>query len=287
MTQPIGIIGGSGLYRMDGLRITSRRDTDTPFGKPSGPLVRGTISGVPVLFLARHGEGHSFTPSEVPYRANLWALKEAGASAVISASAVGSLQEAHKPGQLRLVRQFIDKTKSRKDTFFGEGIVAHVAFAEPVCPCLTELLLRVGRGLQLPIEDGASYVCMEGPAFSTKAESLLHRSWGADLIGMTQATEAKLARELELCFATIAMVTDYDAWHEEEAAVDLSSVLAVLKANAAMVQRLIAAAVESMKEYRPACHCRETLKNAIMTAPELVPDATRSRLDPIISKYGY
>lgn len=287
MTEPIGIIGGSGLYHMPGLRTIGKLDIDTPFGKPSAPLMQGSIFEAPVVFLARHGEGHRLTPTEIPYRANLWALKEVGVRMLISVSAVGSLQELHQPGQLRLVRQYIDKTKFRQDTFFGDGLVAHVAFAEPVCPCLTDRLLESGRRLQLPIADGTTYVCMEGPAFSTKAESLLHRSWGADLIGMTQVTEAKLARELEICFATVAMVTDYDAWREEEASVDAAAVIAVLKENVHMAQRLIAATVESLKTHKPTCRCQTALKNALMTALDMVPNETRSRLQPLISKYGY
>ncbi len=287
MRTPIGIIGGSGLYRMAGLVLERTELVQTPFGAPSGPVHLGTLDGAPVAFLARHGEGHRFTPTEVPYRANLWALKYLGVERLLSVSAVGSLQARHRPGDLRLARQFVDKTKHRKDTFFGEGLVAHVGFAEPTCAHLSEALMAAGRRLGLPLEDGATYVCMEGPAFSTRAESRLHQGWGADLIGMTQVTEAKLAREAELCYACLALVTDYDAWREGEEAVDAASVLDVMHANVDKAQALLRAAVPALAGAPRTCACGESLKAALFTAPEHVADEARRRLDLLVSKYGY
>jgi 5'-methylthioadenosine phosphorylase len=287
MRSPIGILGGSGLYAMAGLEAWEDVRVDTPFGSPSAQLRRGTLHGEAVVFLARHGLGHRFTPTEVPYRANIWALKSLGVAQVVSVSAVGSLQERHHPGELRLVRQFIDRTKFRKDTFFGEGLVAHVGFAEPTCGACTALLMEAGRELSLPIEDGASYVCMEGPAFSTRAESLLHRSWGADLIGMTQVTEAKLAREAELCFATIALVTDYDAWREGEEAVEAASVLEVMHANVEKAQALIAAVVPRLAVRQRSCACADALRTALFNPPETASAEAKERLKPLVARYGY
>ena len=287
MNAPIGIIGGSGLYRMEGLALDRAEKLRTPFGEPSGPVHLGSLDGAPVAFLARHGEGHRFTPSEVNYRANLWALKSLGVERLISVSAVGSLQARHKPGELRLVSQFIDKTKHRQDTFFGGGLVAHVGFAEPTCTHLSGALLASGRELKLPIEGEALYVCMEGPAFSTRAESRLHQGWGADLIGMTQVTEARLAREAELCYACIALVTDYDAWREEEAGVDAASVLEVMHANVDKAQTLLRKVVPQLAGAPRPCACGEALKAALFTAPEAVTVETRQRLDLLVAKYGY
>ncbi len=284
---PIGIIGGSGLYRMEGLALDRAVEVKTPFGDPSGPVHLGQLDGAPVAFLARHGEGHRFTPSEVNYRANLWALKSLGVERLISVSAVGSLQARHQPGELRLVSQFIDKTRHRQDTYFGEGLVAHVSFAEPTCAHLSGLLLATGQVLELPLEGDALYVCMEGPAFSTRAESRLHQSWGADLIGMTQVTEARLAREAELCYACIALVTDYDSWREEEAGVDATSVLEVMHANVDKAQRLLRKAVPQLSGAIRPCACGEALKMALFTAPEAVTPEARQRLDLLVAKYGF
>jgi 5'-methylthioadenosine phosphorylase len=284
---PIGIIGGSGLYRMEGLALDRAVEVTTPFGEPSGPIHLGQLDGAPVAFLARHGEGHRFTPTEVNFRANVWALKSLGVERLISVSAVGSLQARHRPGELRLVSQFIDKTKHRRDTFFGEGLVAHVSFAEPTCAQVSELLLASGQALSIPIEGHALYVCMEGPAFSTRAESRLHQAWGADLIGMTQVTEARLAREAELCYACIALVTDYDAWREEEAGVDATSVLEVMHANVDKAQRLLRQVVPQLAGTPRPCACGEALKLALFTAPQAVTPAARQRLDLLVAKYGY
>jgi 5'-methylthioadenosine phosphorylase len=281
MTPSIGILGGSGLYAMEGLSVSERRSVTTPFGEPSGPLVLGTLEGTPVAFLARHGEGHRFTPSEINYRANIWALKSVGVRTLISVSAVGTLQEAHHPGTLRIPTQFIDRTHLRQATFFGEGIVAHVGFSDPICPCLSATLLQAGRDLALPMEACGTYVCMEGPAFSTRAESLLHRSWGADLIGMTQATEAKLAREAQLCFTTVALVTDFDAWREGEGGVENHDVLAVVHANVTKVQALLRHAVGRI-EAEPSCGCRKALAHAVMTSPEAMPAATKAKLSLLL-----
>jgi len=287
MRAPIGIIGGSGLYRMEGLALDRAVEVATPFGEPSGPVHLGSLDGAPVAFLARHGEGHRFTPSEVNYRANIWALKSLGVERLISVSAVGSLQARHRPGELRLVGQFIDKTRHRQDTFFGEGLVAHVSFAEPTCAHVADALLAAGRALALALEGDSLYVCMEGPAFSTRAESRLHQSWGADLIGMTQVTEARLAREAELCYACIALVTDYDAWREEEAGVDATSVLEVMHANVDKAQALLRQVIPGLSTAPRSCACGEALKAALFTAPELVPAAARARLDLLVAKYGF
>jgi 5'-methylthioadenosine phosphorylase len=287
MRAPIGIIGGSGLYRMEGLALDRAVAVETPFGAPSGPVHLGALDGTPVAFLARHGEGHRFTPSEVNYRANVWALKSLGVERLISVSAVGSLQARHKPGDLRLVGQFIDKTRHREDTFFGKGLVAHVSFAEPTCAHVSGALMAAGRELALPLEGDALYVCMEGPAFSTRAESRLHQSWGADLIGMTQVTEARLAREAELCYACIALVTDYDSWREEEAGVDAASVLEVMHANVDKAQRLLRKVVPGLAEAPRPCACGSALKAALYSDPGVVPPEARKRLELLVAKYGF
>jgi 5'-methylthioadenosine phosphorylase len=288
MSAPIGILGGSGLYAMPGVEAARSETVTTPFGAPSDPLIHGLLDGAPVVFLSRHGQGHRFTPSEVNYRANLWALKAAGCRLVLSVSAVGSLQERHEPGTLRLPDQFIDRSHLRASTFFGQGLVAHVSYADPTSAWLRGRLMAVGRRLGLPLENGGTYVNMEGPQFSTRAESLLHRSWGADLIGMTQATEAKLAREAEMAFATIALVTDWDAWREGEEGTHGDAVMEVMAANVQKAQALIRAAVPELAagipEDEPALGA---LATALVTAPELVPPETRERLRLLIGKYGY
>jgi 5'-methylthioadenosine phosphorylase len=288
MPAPIGIFGGSGLYAMAGVHDTSERRIATPFGETSDPLIEGMLEGVPVVFLSRHGLGHRFTPSEVNYRANVWAMKAAGCEILLSVSAVGTLQERHEPGTLRLPDQFIDRTHLRPSTFFGGGLVAHVNYADPTSAWLREKLLAAGKRLLLPIEDGGTYVCMEGPQFSTRAESRLHRSWGADLIGMTQATEAKLAREAELAFATIALVTDWDAWRDEEEGAVGSDIMAMMAANVNKAQDLLRRVVGDLgdgpPEHEPA---RRALATALVTPPEKVPAETRERLRLLVGKYGY
>ncbi len=288
MTSPIGIIGGSGLYAMAGVKDTIQIEIDTPFGKPSDPLVMGRLEGKQVAFLSRHGVGHRLTPSEVNYRANIWALKSVGCEILISVSAVGSLQERHAPGCLRLPDQFMDRTYLRPSTFFGDGLVAHAGFADPTSAWLRGRLMESGRALQLPLENGGTYVCMEGPAFSTRAESRLHQSWGADYIGMTQATEAKLAREAELAFATLALVTDYDAWRDLPEAADASDIMAVMAANVAKAEALLRQVVGNLKNGPPQDEpARGALRTALMTPPELVPGGTRERLKLFIEQYGY
>lgn len=282
----IGILGGSGLYAMEGVLVRERRELSTPFGEPSAPLVLGTLEGVEVAFLPRHGVGHRLLPSEVNYRANIWALKKVGVETLLSVSAVGSLQARHAPGDLRLPDQFLDRTHARQSTFFGDGLVAHVGFAEPTCARLRRALMDMGIALALPIEDGGTYLNMEGPAFSTRAESRLHQAWGADFVGMTQATEAKLAREAELCFACIALVTDYDAWKDDEA-VATHDVLAVMEANVQKAEALLRAVVPSLATAPRACACGSALAHALITRPEAVPEATKAKLSALIGKYGY
>ena len=287
MTAPIGILGGSGLYGMPGVVVTERRSITTPFGEPSGPLVLGTLEGVPVAFLPRHGEGHRFTPSEVNYRANVWAMKATGVEILMSVSAVGSLQGHLHPGTLCLPTQFMDKTHRRESTFFGQGLVAHVGFAEPTSPWLRGKLSAAAARLGLELPEVGTYVNMEGPQFSTRAESRLHQSWGADLIGMTQATEAKLAREAELVWACIALVTDFDAWKDDEA-VETHDVLAVMAANVGKAQSLLRAVVVDLAGGAPADDpARNALQFALMTTPDHVPAATTERLRLLVERYGY
>ncbi|MER3422654.1 MAG: S-methyl-5'-thioadenosine phosphorylase [Nitrospiraceae bacterium] len=280
----IGIIGGSGLYEMEGLERVRELRVSTPFGRPSDALVLGTIDGVRVAFLSRHGRGHRLTPTEINYRANIYALKSVGVSRVVSVSAVGSMKETIKPGDLVLPHQFIDLTKQRIGTFFGHGVVAHVAFAEPICPSLMKVLLNGSLRIGATVHAGGSYVCIEGPQFSSRAESLLYRQWGVDVIGMTNLPEAKLAREAELCYATMALVTDYDCWHESEEAVTVDMILAVLHKNVELAKQVLRASLaEAMKPRE--CLCQKALEHAIVTAPQAIPSARRKQLDLLIGKY--
>ncbi len=284
----IGIIGGSGLYKMDALTIREERRIDTPFGPTSDALVLGDLDGVPVAFLARHGRHHSYLPAEVPYRANVWAMKSLGVEYLLSASAVGSLQAEIKPLDMVVPDQFIDRTKDRPATYFGNGIVGHVGFGDPFCPTLSGLLAEAIAALELEdvtLHRGGTYVCMEGPAFSTKAESNLYRSWGASIIGMTNLTEAKLAREAELAYATLALVTDYDCWHPEHDSVTVEMVVANLTKNAVNAQRVIREAVRRLATSWPASPAHEALKFAVMTPPDHVPAETRAKLDLFLRKY--
>jgi 5'-methylthioadenosine phosphorylase len=291
----LGVLGGSGLYDIDGLADRRTEVVSTPFGAPSGPLVSGRVGEARLVFLPRHGAGHRLSPSEVNYRANIFALKAAGATRVLSVSAVGSLREGMPPGDLVLVDQFIDKTFRRRTTFFDEGAVGHVSFSEPTCaafsapvaaaaaetgvveaPAAARLTVRApAAGKRL--HRGGTYVCMEGPQFSTRAESLLHRSWGADLIGMTAATEAKLCREAELCFSSLALVTDYDCWHAEEAAVTAEAVIAVLAANVAGAKEIIRR-LPTQAAFAADCGCAGAAAHAILTAPEAITPEARQRL---------
>lgn len=284
MTQRIGIVGGSGLYQMDGVRITEERKMTTPFGDPSDAIMLGTLEGEPVAFLPRHGRGHRIAPSEINYRANIFALKVCGVEQIISVSAVGSMKETIAPGHLVIIDQFIDRTRARPSTFFEQGVVAHVSWADPICATLAETLYAAATTTGATVHKGGTYVCIEGPVFSSRAESRLFRSWGVDVIGMTNLQESKLAREAELCYATIALSTDYDCWHTAAADVDAMAVIAVLKENVAKAQAVIRAAVPKVARTRT-CACATALKNAIVTAPELMPAEAKQRLAPIIGRY--
>ena len=284
MQVEIGIIGGSGLYDMAELEDREEVTLTTPFGDPSGPYVVATLGGRRVAFLARHGAGHRFTPSELNYRANIFGMKMLGAGSILSASAVGSLREACKPLDIVIPDQFFDRTKGRASTFFGRGLVAHVAFAHPVCDVLGRIAVDAARGVGATVHEGGTYVCMEGPQFSTLAESKLYRSWGMDIIGMTNLQEAKLAREAEICYVTIALVTDYDCWHPDHDAVTVDMIVANLLQNAKTAQRIIAAAVPQVPRERT-CPCAKALATAIITRPEAVPAETRRELAPLVGKY--
>jgi len=284
----VGIIGGSGLYQMAELTDIEEVNIDTPFGKPSDSIIIGTLQGARVAFLPRHGRGHRLLPSELPFRANIYALKLLGVERIISASAVGSLKEEHKPLDIVIPDQFIDRTYNRwrESTFFGDGIAAHIAFADPVCKELGDAIEEAGRAVsQVEIHRGGTYVCMEGPAFSTLAESNLHRSWGADVIGMTNLQEAKLAREAEICYATIALVTDYDCWHPEHDSVTVDIVIQNLLKNVANAQLLIKETVKLIANRDRSCRCAATLKSAIITSPEFISAEAKERLSAIIGKY--
>jgi len=285
----IGVLGGSGLYAMEGLRGIEELEVVTPWGPPSDRLRRGRLGDATVVFLARHGRHHTFLPSEVPYRANLWALRSLGVRWILSCSAVGSLQEDVRPLDLVVPDQFIDRTQGRPASFFGEGAVAHVAFGDPLCPVLSTLLADAAAA-ELPadrrLHRGGTYVCMEGPAFSTRAESELYRRWGCSVIGMTNHTEARLAREAEMAYATLAMVTDYDCWHADHDAVTVEMVIANLQANARTAQGVVARAVEALHGQRPPSPAHGALATALMTAPDQVPAATRERLDLFTRPYG-
>ena len=280
----IGIIGGSGLYDMAELTDREERPVPTPFGDPSGPYVIGTLRGKRVAFLARHGVGHRMLPSEINFRANIYGLKVLGVEQVISASAVGSLKEEYKPLDILVPDQFFDRTKGRISTFFGRGLVAHVAFAHPTCPVLSSVAADAVQAVGATVHRGGTYVNMEGPQFSTLAESKLYRSWGMDVVGMTNLQEAKLAREAEMCYCTLALITDYDCWHPEHDSVTADLILANLLQNAVTAQKAIAEAVGRMGGPRT-CECAHALASALITRPALVPDGTRRELDPIVGKY--
>ncbi|GCE61317.1 S-methyl-5'-thioadenosine phosphorylase [Microcystis ichthyoblabe FBCC-A1114] len=287
-TVKIGIIGGSGLYKMDALKDVREVSLDTPFGSPSDALILGTLEGTEVAFLARHGRGHHFLPTELPFRANIHALKQLGVEYIISASAVGSLKAEVKPLDLVIPDQFIDRTKERIATFFGEGIVAHVAFGDPICPQLANILGDAVASLNLPevtLHRGGTYICMEGPAFSTKAESNLYRSWGATVIGMTNLTEAKLAREAEIAYATLALVTDYDCWHPDHDHVTVEMVIENLHHNAINAQKVIQETVRRLAANPPVSAAHSALKYAILTRLDSVPVATKEKLALFLKKY--
>jgi len=282
-TRVVGVIGGSGLYAIEGLEDVREIALATPFGAPSDAYVTGRFGGVDMVFLPRHGRGHRLQPSELNFRANIWGLKQLGVTQIISVSAVGSMREHIAPGDFVVVDQFIDRTRHRADTFFGDGVVAHVMFADPLCPNVRAALLGAAAQLGLKAHDGGTYLNMEGPQFSTRAESRLYRTWDVDVIGMTNLQEAKLAREAEICYATLAMSTDYDAWHESHEAVSVEAVVAVMHANVGNARRLIQAAVPLLSS--APCACQRALEHAIMTAHEQITPEARTRLSLLISKY--
>ena len=280
----IGIIGGSGLYSMPGFTAQEEVAIVTPWGSPSENYVVGKLAGKSVAFLARHGRGHRISPSELNFRANIYGMKSLGVERIISLSAVGSLKEEHRPLDFVIPDQFFDRTRGRISTFFGEGLVAHISFAEPICPQLSSAVSKAAREAGVTAKHGGTYLCMEGPAFSTKAESTVYRSWGMDVIGMTNLQEAKLAREAEICYVTVAMVTDYDCWHPHHDAVTVSDIIANLTKNAENASKVVAAAVAAMPAERN-CKCGSALAHAIITDRKLVPESTRKKLDLIIGKY--
>ncbi|HBG07747.1 MAG: methylthioadenosine phosphorylase [Geobacteraceae bacterium GWC2_58_44] len=283
--EVIGVIGGSGLYEMEGMTEVSQVTVDTPFGRPSDEYVTGMLDGVRMVFLPRHGKGHRFTPSEVNYRANIYGMKKLGVTRIISVSAVGSLREEIVPGHIVIPDQFIDRTRGfRKDSFFGNGVVAHVQFADPVCADLSATLFSAAGEVGVTVHRGGTYVCMEGPAFSTRAESHLYRSFGASIIGMTNLTEAKLAREAEICYGVIALSTDYDCWHDAHADVSVEAIIAIIKANVANAKLIIRRAVQQIAGER-SCPCAESLKYAVISDTKVIPVETRENLELILGKY--
>ena len=284
MSVQVGIIGGSGLYDMAELTDREEKTVSTPFGDPSGPYVIGALRGKRVAFLARHGAGHRLLPSELNFRANIYGFKVLGVERILSASAVGSLKQEYKPLDILVPDQFFDRTKSRISTFFGRGLVAHVAFAHPLCRVLSKIAADAAQTVGATVHRGGTYVNMEGPQFSTLAESKLYRSWGMDVIGMTNLQEAKLAREAEICYATLALVTDYDCWHEAHARVSVEMIVANLTQNAKTAQRAIAEAIDRISGPRT-CACKDALATAIITRPECVPESTKRELAPLIAKY--
>jgi 5'-methylthioadenosine phosphorylase len=284
MKAEIGVIGGSGLYSMPGFEAQEEELIQTPFGAPSDNYVLGTLGGKKVAFLARHGRGHRISPSELNFRANIYGMKALGVQRIISLSAVGSLKEEHRPQDFVLPDQFFDRTRGRVSTFFGEGLVAHISFADPICPQLAEVVAGACASAGVSVKQGGTYLCMEGPAFSTKAESNVYRSWGMDVIGMTNLQEAKLAREAEICYVTVAMVTDYDCWHPEHDAVTVSDIIANLVKNAENACKVVANAVTAMPAGRT-CKCGSALAHAILTDRATVPEATKQKLGILIDKY--
>jgi 5'-methylthioadenosine phosphorylase len=285
MAEPvIGIIGGSGLYEMEGITHLREERVTTPFGDPSDAYILGRLDGHRVAFLARHGRGHRLLPSELNFRANIYGFKMLGVQWIISASAVGSMRDEIRPSDIVVPDQFFDRTRARASTFFGDGVVAHVSFADPVCPDLSELLFNLGRDLGARMHKGGTYLCIEGPQFSTRAESRIYRSWGVDVIGMTNLQEAKLSREAEICYATMALVTDYDVWHEAEGDVTVEKVIAILHKNVATAKDIVRGVIPMIRPER-SCGCASALKDAIITAPEAMSEAAKKKLWPFLGKY--
>ncbi len=281
----IGVIGGSGLYEMEGLEIREERRVSTPFGEPSDAFVLGELEGRSVAFLARHGRGHRLTPSEINFRANVYGMKVLGVERIVSVSAVGSMKHAYEPTHIVVPDQFFDRTRHRPDTFFGDGLVAHVSLADPICPEMLDLAAEAAREAGATVHRGGTYLCMEGPQFSTRAESHIYRSWGVDVIGMTNLQEARMAREAEICYVTLAMVTDYDCWHEEEEAAHTASILEVLRQNVKTGQQVVANLIGRLPERAEDHPCANSLAGAIITEPAKIPEETRHRLAPLVDKY--
>jgi len=281
----VGIIGGSGLYEMEGVTGAHEIAVETPFGPPSDRLVLGTLEGRKVAFLPRHGRGHRISPSEINFRANVYALKTLGVERIFSVSAVGSLKEKYAPLHMVIPDQLVDRTTHRPSTFFGGGLVAHVAFAHPFCADLGRVLAAAARTAGATVHEGGTYICIEGPQFSTRAESELYRSWGMDIIGMTNLQEARLAREAEICYSTLAMVTDYDCWHPDHDAVTVEQIIQNLVANAAAARSVLRVAVKGLPAGARGCECASALSHALITAPEVVPPQVKHELAPIIGKY--
>ncbi len=286
MSQPvIGVIGGSGLYEVEGLTELKEVRVETPFGAPSDVYITGVLEGVKMVFLPRHGRGHRYLPSEVNYRANIYGMKKLGVERIISVSAVGSMKETIVPGHIVIPDQFFDRTQGKRaSTFFGDGVVGHVQFADPLCGHLAGILARGAAAVGATVHQGGTYICIEGPNFSTRAESRIFRSWGVDVIGMTNLPEARLAREAEICYATIALATDYDCWHEEHEDVSVEAVIAILQQNVSTARSIIKEVARAAAAERP-CNCSDALKYAIMTPKDLIPETTRERLSLIMGKY--
>ncbi len=282
----IGVIGGSGLYEIEGLTNLQEVTVETPFGAPSDTYMTGSLGDAELVFLPRHGRGHRLLPSEVNYRANIYGMKTLGVERIISVSAVGSMKEEIVPGQIVIPDQFFDRTQGRRaSTFFGDGVVGHVQFADPVCADLSAVLVKSARDVGATVHAGGTYLCIEGPNFSTRAESRIYRSWGVDIIGMTNLPEARLAREAEMCYGTVALATDYDCWHEGHDDVSVEAVIAIIQQNVATAKRIITTVVQNLTSQQKKCHCDEALKFAIMTDKSFIPSATQEALKPIIGKY--
>ncbi len=280
----VGVIGGSGLYEMEGLEEIQTVSLTTPFGDPSDSFVTGRLEGIKAVFLPRHGRGHRIAPSFLNFRANIYGMKMLGVEWIIGVSAVGSMKESIHPGDMVIPNQFIDRTVGRPSTFFSDGIVGHVGFADPVCPILSQILFEAGKEVGATVQKDGTYLCMEGPQFSTRAESKLHRSWGVDVVGMTNLPEAKLAREAEICYATIAFATDFDCWHEEAGDVSISDVLRILAQSSKTAKSAIRHAVRKLPDQRT-CVCSTALKYALITDKAMIPEKTKRDLEPIIGKY--
>jgi 5'-methylthioadenosine phosphorylase len=280
----VGVIGGSGLYEMEGLEEVQTISLTTPFGNPSDSFVIGRLEGTKIAFLPRHGKGHRISPSALNFRANIYAMKLLGVQWIIGVSAVGSMKESIHPGDMVIPNQFIDRTVGRPSTFFNDGIVGHISFADPVCPVLSQILFQAGKEVGVTVHKDRTYLCIEGPQFSTRAESRLYRTWGVDIIGMTNIPEAKLAREAEICYATIAFATDYDCWHQEAGDVSIGEVLRILAQSTKIAKSAIRNAIQKLPEKRE-CICSTALKYALITGKKFIPEKTKKDLEPIIGKY--